>query len=105
MVACSWRGAEPLMACLHAAPLNRVVIVSLLSIIVAKSIGGGDRRRLHPAPNSVSIQFRQSRSCVGSQSKRQTEEENTPRILLKGTVHGDDRNPKLKITNTVSPSN
>lgn len=84
MVACSWRGAEPLMACLHTATLNRVVVISLLGIIVAKCFRGGDRGRLHPAPYSVCVQFRQSRFCVGSRSKRRADEETAPRIILMG---------------------
>jgi hypothetical protein len=91
MLTCSWRGAVPLMACLHAGPLNRVVV---FGVTVAKSFGGGYGRRLHPAPYSVSIQFRQSRVCAGSQSKRQTEEEKSPHILLKAAVQGYDHNPK-----------
>jgi hypothetical protein len=102
LAACRWRGADPLMACLgghrfHRAPLNRVVVVSFLSVVVAKSFGRGDRRRLDPAPYSVSVQFRQSRFCVTSRSK-QTEEENNPRIVVKGTVHDDDYDHQHSVT-------
>lgn len=99
MVGPCWRHcAEPLMARfighrLHAAPLNRVIVVRrhswFFGIIVAKASASDDRRRLlHPASYSVSIQFRQSRSCIWSQSKRQTGED-TPRMLITGGAHSE----------------
>ena len=79
------------MACLaghrlHTPPLNRVVIIRrhswFLNITVAESSGGDDSRRLlDPASYSVSIQFRQSRFSIKSQSK-QTE----LRIFMNGTT-------------------
>lgn len=105
MVGPCWRHrAEPLMARftghrLHAAPLNRVVVVRrhswFFGIIVAKASGSDDRRRLlHPASYSVSIQFRQSRFCIRSQYKRQTGED-TPCMLTIAGVHSEFRKPKL----------
>ena len=78
------------MACLaghrlDAPPLNRVVIFRhswFLNITVAESSGGDDcRRLLDPASYSVSIQFRQSRFSIKSQSQ-QTE----LRIFMTGTT-------------------
>lgn len=76
---CSRRRTEPLMACLaghrlDAPPLNRVIIIRhswFLNITVAESSGGDDcRRLLDPASYSVSIQFRQSRFSIKSQSQQ-----------------------------------
>jgi hypothetical protein len=72
------------LAC--AAPYHwRPVFAQVLSVVVLSSVS---------QPYSVSVQSCHSHVCVGSQSKRRTEQQESPRVLPKVALQWYERNPK-----------